>query len=333
MSKSKGTFILAKEYLQKVLHPQAPEYLRFYFGAKLMPNTSDIDLNQQEFINKVNTTLANNFGNLHHRTVVFCERYFENKIPDAPWDNEIAEAIEKAAIEICNFYENSELKSVVEKVHFLGNLGNKFYQDNKPWEMIKQDPQKAASVMVTCINLIKAIAVFLKPITPQLSARVERQLGLTLNWNSYQFSLRNKILGPAEKLVKPLEDQDLESLFSCCSKPAVKNADSLIDIDTFKNIELRVASVISAAKVQKSKKLLKLQVEIGDERRQIISGIAASYKPEELIGQQVVVITNLKPASLFGHTSEGMILAAQNSDGSLVLIQPHKTVSSGVIVA
>lgn len=333
MSKSKGTFILAKEYLQKVLHPQAPEYLRFYFGAKLMPNTSDIDLNQQEFINKVNTTLANNFGNLHHRTVVFCERYFENKIPDAPWDNEIAEAIEKAAIEICNFYENSELKSVVEKVHFLGNLGNKFYQDNKPWEMIKQDPQKAASVMVTCINLIKAIAVFIKPITPQLSARVERQLGLTLNWTSYQFSLRNKILGPAEKLVKPLEDQDLESLFSCCSKPAVKNADSLIDIDTFKNIELRVASVISAERIQKSKKLLKLQVQIGDERRQIISGIAANYKPEELIGQQVVVITNLKPASLFGHTSEGMILAAQNSDGSLVLIQPHKTVSSGVIVA
>lgn len=332
MSKSRGTFILAKDYLEKVSHPQAPEYLRFYFGAKLMPNTSDIDLNSQEFINRINTTLANNFGNLHHRTVVFCERYFENKIPDSPWDDAVATIIDEAAIEISNYYENGELKSVVEKVHSLGSLGNKYYQDSKPWESIKNEPLKAAAVMVTCVNLIKAMAVFLKPVTPELTARVERQLGFNFKWDDYHFSLRNKVLGATEKLVKPLEEEDISSLFAACEKKVQIN-EGLIDIDTFKSVELKVASVIAAERIEKSKKLLKLQVEIGKERRQIIAGIATSYSPEELIGKSVVVITNLKPANLFGYTSEGMVLAAQESDGTMVLIQPHKMVSSGARIA
>lgn len=332
MSKSRGTFILAREYLEKVKHPQAPEYLRFFFGAKLMPNTYDIDLNQQEFISRVNTTLANNFGNLHHRTLVFCERYFNNAIPDSNWDDSIAMIVQEAAVEIAGYYEKCELKSVVEKIHSLGSLGNKYYQDNKPWESIKNDPQKAAMVMVTCVNLIKAIAVFLKPITPQLSARVERQFAMVFGWNDYQFSLKNKQLGPTEKLVKPLLDEDVESLFAVPEKKASQNT-GLIDFDTFKSVELKVAVIVAAQRIEKSKKLLKLQVEIGKERRQIVAGIAANYSPEELIGQSIVVVANLKPVTLFGHTSEGMILAAQTPDGGAVLIQPHKSVPSGAKVA
>jgi len=186
MSKSRGTFILAKEYLDKVKHPQAPEYLRFYYGSKLMPTTADIDLNSNEMLNRVNTTLANNIGNLHHRTFVFCDRYFDKKIPDVTWDESINSIVNESAHEIELYYEKCEFKTVVEKIHALGSLGNKYYQDSQPWELIKSDPQKAAQVMVTCVNLIKAIAVFLKPITPELAARVERQLGLSLNWNDYR---------------------------------------------------------------------------------------------------------------------------------------------------
>ncbi len=332
MSKSRGTFILAKEYLQKVNHPQAPEYLRFFFGTKLMPNTADIDLSPDEFIGRINTTLANNFGNLHHRTMVFCERYFDNKIPDQPWDQQIATMVEEAASEISSHYEKCEIKLVVEKIHFLGSLGNKYYQDNKPWECIKTQPDKAAAVMVTCINLIKAIAVFLKPITPGLSARVERQLSMSFSWEDYRFSLKNKTLGPTEKLVKPLEKEDIENLFAFSEKK-VPPKEGLIDIETFKTCDLRIGSVISAEPVQKSKKLLKLRVDLGIEQRQIIAGIAESYTPEQLKGQQVVVLTNLKTATLMGQKSEGMILAAQNADGSVVLIQPQKTVSSGATIA
>lgn len=335
MSKSRGTFILAREYLQKVNHPQAPEYLRFFFGAKLMPNTADIDLSPEEFISRINTTLANNFGNLHHRTMVFCERYFSNKIPDQPWDQQIATIIEEAASEISTYYQNCEIKLVVKKIHSLGSLGNKYYQDNKPWESIKTQPDKAAEVMVTCVNLIKAIAVFLKPITPGLSARVERQLSMSFSWEDYRFSLKNITLGPTEKLIKPLEKEDIENLFthSLYSPKMVQQKEGLINVETFRNCDLRIGSVISAEPVQKSKKLLKLQVDLGKEQRQIIAGIAESYTPEQIRGKQVVVLTNLKAATLMRHKSEGMILTAQNADGSVVLIQPDKLVSSGAKIA
>lgn len=336
MSKSRGTFILAREFLEKVKHPQAPEYLRFYFGSKLMAASTDIDLNSDELLNRVNTTLANNIGNLHHRTFVFCDRYFDKKIPDVPWDESIAVIVDEAAREISGYYENAEYKFVVEKVHALGSLGNKYYQDSKPWELIKTDPRKAAGVMVTCVNLIKAIAVFLKPITPEMTGRVERQLGAIFTWNDYSFSLSGKPLGTTEKLIKPLEEEDLKPLFTNAVKgdqtpPAPKS--DLIDIDSFKAANLRVAVIKKAERIEKSSKLLKLQVEIGNEVRQIVAGIASSYKPEELVGRQVVVVANLKPAMLFGQKSEGMLLAAQGSDGALVLLKPEKEVSSGAKVA
>jgi methionyl-tRNA synthetase len=335
MSKSRGTFILARDYLKKVNHPQAPEFLRFYFGSKLMPNTGDIDLNKNELLTKVAATLVNNIGNLHHRTFVFCERYFDRRIPDAPWDEAIATVVNEAAREIATYYERCEIKSVVEKIHALGSLGNKYYQDSKPWEVLKSDPSKAAIIMVTCVNLIKALAVFIKPITPELAGRVERQLGMIFKWDDAAFSLSGKPLGVTEKIVKPLEETDLDPVFVPQTSVASRQEASetgIIDIDHFKAVDLKVAVVISAEKVEKSSKLLKLQVEIGKERRQIIAGIAVHYKPEDLIGKQVVVVANLKPATLFGLKSEGMLLAAQNSGGSLVLIQPEKPVTSGVKV-
>ena len=333
MSKSRGTFILAREYLDKIKHPQAPEYLRFYFGSKLMPNSSDIDLNSTELLNRVNTTLANNIGNLHHRTFVFCDRYFEKKIPDAHWDEAIATVVEHAALEIAGYYEKCEYKSVVEKIHALGSLGNKYYQDSKPWELIKTDTQKAAAVMVTCVNLIKAIAVFLKPITPDMSGRVERQLGSVFTWDDALFSLRNKALGATEKLIKPLEEEDLAPLFTAATAREQQGKEGLLEIEDFKAVDLRVAVITGAEKIEKSSKLLKLQVEIGKEKRQIVAGVAAHYSPEQLIGRQVVVVANLKPATLFGQKSEGMLLAAQNADGSLVLLQPERGVTSGAKVS
>ncbi len=335
MSKSRGTFILAKEYLSKVNHPQASEFLRFYYGSKLSPTSADIDLNKDELINRVNTTLANNIGNLNHRTMIFCERYFDNMVPEASWDAEIAAAVESASQEIASAYESGENKAVVEKIHALGSLGNKFYQDSKPWELIKTDKNAAASVMVTCVNLIKALAVFLKPITPKLSASIENQLGGQLSWEDYRFSLSGKMLGPVEKLVKPLEDSDLEAIFASATvnKESASKEDGLIEINTFSAVDLRVGTVLSADKVEKSSKLLCLKVDFGTEKRQIVAGIAQSYKPEDLPGQQVVAVFNLKPATLFGLVSEGMLLAAKDKSGSLVLVGPKASVSLGAKVA
>jgi methionyl-tRNA synthetase len=215
MSKSRGTFILAREYMEKVSHPQAAEYLRFYYGSKLSPTSADLDLNKEELITRVNTTLANNIGNLHHRAMVFCERYFDNKIPRAKWDDGIAAQVESAAAEIANWYESGDDKLVIEKIHALGSVGNKYFQDSKPWESIKSgDKDTAAVVIVTCVNLIKALAVFLKPVTPKISESFERQLSLNLTWGDYRFSLSDHPIAAIEKLVIPLEESHLSALFA-----------------------------------------------------------------------------------------------------------------------
>ncbi|MBN1578584.1 MAG: methionine--tRNA ligase [Chitinispirillaceae bacterium] len=338
MSKSRGTFIHARDYLEKIRHPQAAEFLRFYYGSKLMPNAGDLDLNAEELMSRVNTTLANNIGNLHHRTAVFCDRSFGGMVPDAPWDEAIAAEVEAAAAAIEGHFDRGEYKLAVERIHALGNRGNKYYQDGKPWELVKSAPQNAAVVMVTCVNLMKALAVFLKPVVPALSGRIERKLGMTLAWNDYAFSLRNIKMGPTEKLVRPLETADLEPLFgaSVNESPAAEDAsapDDLIDIDTFGKVQLKVADVVAAEPVPKSKKLLRLQIELGAEKRQIVAGIAVHYTPESIVGKQIVVVANLKPAKLCGEVSQGMVLAAKNADGSLVVVSPERQGTSGARVA
>lgn len=338
MSKTRGTFILARDFREKIQHPQANEFLRFYYGSKLMPNSGDLDFSKDDFISRVNTTLANNIGNLHHRTMVFCDRSFEGKVPDAPWDAAVAAEVERIAAEIAAHFDRGEFKLAVGKIHALGNLGNKYYQDSKPWELIKTSPEAAGTVMVTCVNLIKALAVFLKPVTPELVARIEAKLTLELSWDDYRFSIRNATLGETEKLVRPLEAADIEAVFGA-AEPApetpapAESQNPLIDIDTFKKVQLKVATVVAAEAIPKSKKLLKLQVELGSEKQQIVAGIAAHYTPETIVGKQVVVVANLKPAKLFGESSRGMVLAAQDVDGALVVVTPDRSVASGVPVA
>jgi methionyl-tRNA synthetase len=338
MSKTRGTFILARDFREKIQHPQANEFLRFYYGSKLMPNSGDLDFSKDDFISRVNTTLANNIGNLHHRTMVFCDRSFEGNVPDAPWDAAVAAEVERIAPEIAAHFDRGEFKLAVGKIHALGNLGNKYYQDSKPWELIKTSPEAAGTVMVTCVNLIKALAVFLKPVTPELVARIEAKLTLELSWDDYRFSIRNATLGETEKLVRPLEAADIEAVFGA-AEPApeapapAESQDPLIDIDTFKKVQLKVATVVAAEAIPKSKKLLKLQVELGSEKQQIVAGIAAHYTPETIVGKQVVVVANLKPAKLFGESSRGMVLAAQDVDGALVVVTPDRSVASGVPVA
>lgn len=331
MSKSRGTFILASEYLKKVDHPQASEFLRFYFGSKLSPTTGDIDLNKDELVSRVNTTLANNIGNLHHRTMVFCQRYFDSMIPDASWDKEIESKVYAAAQEIATHYERCDFKLVVEKIHALGSVGNKYYQDAKPWELVKTDPDLAAQVMVTCVNLIKSLAVFLKPVMPHLSAEVEKLLRREFVWEDYRFSLSNEKMGEVEKLVKPLDTEILDPLFAGVVINDTKSGSEtgLIDIDSFSAVDLRIGKVLSAKKVEKSDKLLCLQVQVGKQTRQIVAGIALSYEPQELTDQQVVVVSNLKPAKLFGIQSQGMLLATKDPAGKLVLIKPQREVNSG----
>ena len=367
MSKSRGTFILAADYLAKLDHPQAAQYLRFFFGSKLANHAGDIDLNAQEFCNKINTTLVNNIGNLHHRTFVFCDRSFAGMVPDAPWDESVERAVSEAAQAIAADFASVEYKLAIERIHALGNLGNKYYQDTKPWELIKNNPAEAAKVMVTCVNLIKALAVFLKPIVPEIVKTIEAQLLITLKWDDWKFSMRNSKLGETKKIVTPIEPEQFARLIGAAEENvaagtnpvqpvAKKTIDApktvapspvapvepspvaseaglaLIDFTDFQKVDLRVAQILEAAKVEKSEKLVKLKVQIGDSTRQIVAGIAKYYSPESLVGKQIIVVANLKPAKLMGQTSEGMLLAAKDGD-TLALLMPDKPSTTGAKVS
>lgn len=340
MSKTRGTFILAQRFAEAMTHPQATEYLRFYFAAKLSSTTADIDLNVDDFCTRVNTTLVNNVGNLHNRTFVFAQRYFDNRIPDADWDRDIEHAAMELVSVIRAAYEQTDYKTVVEKVHALGSIGNKYYQDNKPWKLVKADKDAAAVVIVTCANLVRTICVMLKPIVPNMVSRLEMQLGgAGLSWEQTAFSVRNVPLGVIDKLVTPIEPEQFDAILGEVVRSGVSEADTppaaeddRITIDQFQNVRLAVGTVASAEKLAKSKKLLKLQVNLGTETRQILAGIALHYAPEDIIGRQVVVVANLKPARLMGEISEGMVLAA--GDGTLLtLVRPDKDIAPGSGVA
>jgi len=333
MSKTRGTFILARDFVRIVNHPQACDYLRFYFAAKLTSNASDIDLNIHEFCTRVNTTLVNNVGNLHHRTFVFIDRYFGSIIPDAAWDAGLAAETAAAAEAIAECYGRGEYKEAIEKVHALANRGNKYYQDSAPWALIKNDPSKAAEVMVTCANVVKALAVFLKPVVPNIAAVVEEQMQRTFSWGDCAFSLRNIPMGPTKKLVQPIMAEHFAGLLGTAADAgnAAKD-DGMIDVDDFSRIDLRIGTIEQAEPVPKSNKLLKLIVNEGARKRQIVAGIAQHYTPESLVGRQIVFVANLKPAVLMGQKSEGMLLAAQHG-GALSIIGPDTPVSAGAKIS
>lgn len=333
MSKTRGTFILARDYLDKIKHPYASEYLRFYYGSKLSNNSADIDLNIDEFCSKVNTTLANNIGNLHHRTFVFLDRFFESVVPNVPWDEEIAKSVVETGQEIKECFENVEFKAAVEKIQALGSLGNKYYQDTKPWDLVKTNKEEAAKVMATCVNLVKACAVFLKPFIPNLVEKIEKQYGATFKWDDHRFSLRGDAMGKTEKIVMPIEKKDFDSLITTTKdKNVEQEAKSIIDFKDFQKVDLRIGVIKTAERIKKSKKLLKLTVDIGTETRQVIGGVAEAYKPEELIGRQTVVVVNLKPATIMGEKSEGMLLAALEGE-KISLLQPDTDISAGASVS
>jgi methionyl-tRNA synthetase len=232
----------------------------------------------------------------------------------------------------------------VERVHALGNLGNKYYQDRKPWELVRTDPAAAGAVMVTCVNLVKALSVFLKPVIPGIVASIEKQFGGgSWQWDDHRFSLRNVRIGATEKLVIPIEPADFSALVPSLGRDAgegrtpvipakTASGSEPIDITAFQAVAMRVGTVVSADRIEGSDKLLKLIVDGGDARRQIVAGIGKHYDPAALPGRQVVFVANLKPATLMGLASEGMVLAAQKGR-KLVLLAPSDAIPPGAKVS
>ncbi len=318
MSKSRGTFLSAKEFLDYA----DPELLRYYYASNLTKTMTDIDLDLKNFEDRVNNDLVSNIANFAYRTLSFTEKNFEGKIGKTK-DHDLLAKVHSLAEKAGSEYQALNYREALRAIFEIGALGNRHFQENAPWELVKKDRQATLDVLTDCVNIIKTIAITLKPIMPVFSESIEKQLGVeALNWEDLSRLLEDHQLGKSEIILRKIEPIKLKEP----EKPVVK------DIDPFSKLDLRVAKITDVKKHPKADKLYIEQVDLGKETRQIVSGLVPYYKPEELLGKNVVIVANLEPAVLRGERSEGMLLAGEEGDIVGVLVAPQSKPGDQVTV-
>ncbi|WP_457560896.1 methionine--tRNA ligase [Caminibacter sp.] len=323
MSKSKGNVINPKE----VADAYGIENFR-YFMLREVPFGADGDFSEKALIDRINNDLGNDLGNLLNRIIGMAYKYFEGKITSENVEKYYANELEEAR-EIVKDLEETylwkmQLHKFLEELWRVLSIGNKAIDTYKPWELMKNgETEKAASLLGLIANLLAMVAVNLHAVMPKTTQKIAKALGFEINTNSFNAIMNGELL-------KDFVIEKIPPLFPKIEKPLMKPVEkkeeptNIITIDEFFKVELKVGEVVEAEDVKKSKKLLRLIVDLGEEKpRQIVAGIKEYYKPEELVGTQVCVVSNLKPAKLMGMVSEGMLLAAKDDEG-LSLIRPEK---------
>ncbi|NWG27852.1 MAG: methionine--tRNA ligase [Ignavibacteriaceae bacterium] len=334
-SKSRNWGIDVDEFLK--LFPADP--LRYTLAANL-PENKDTDFYWKEFQLRNNSELADILGNFINRTFTFVHKHFDGKIParsklekiDENMLNEISEYPER----IANLFETFKIRDGVNEMMNLARDGNKYFNDSEPWVTVKSNKEKCATTLNICLQAIFTLAELFYPVMPFSSEKLFSMLNLTpVEWkeSGKSFLKEGHQIKSAEILFPKIEDQVIEEQISKLgSTETEKKEDELISYDEFMKTKLKVGEVLSAEKVAKSKKLMKLKVMLDDGERQVIAGIAEHYNPEDLIGKKVVVVANLQPAKLMGEESRGMILAVDKESGGLQVLSVDNSVKNGTRV-
>ncbi len=343
-SKSRGYVIWVKDdYLEKGLHP---DLLRYYLASYTAHN-KEVNFAWKIFAEKVNTELVGAFGNFLNRALTFTVKNFEGKVPQGNIDPEVNARIEQTMNEVVSDLEEFEFKKAADSIMALADYGNIYFQSHEPWKLIKSDKAKAGAVLRSCLQIAKALIIFMEPVMPSKMEAAWRQLGQGGSASEKPFHEALVPLAEGEHLGKPeilfsrMEDatvKELERVFKeriakAESRESMRPTDKKeqISFEQFSSLDICIGEIKEAGSIKGSDKLLKLAVDIGKETRQVVAGIANSYKPEDLIGMQVAVLTNLKPAKLFGIESQAMLLAA-DADGKAVLLRPMERVETGTKV-
>ena len=338
-SKSRGWGIDVDEFLN--IFPADP--LRYSLAANL-PENRDTDFYWKEFQLRNNSELADILGNFINRTFTFVHKHFSGKVPargklqkiDEDMLNEISEYPGRLA----GFLEKFRIKDGVNEMMNLARDGNKYFNDSEPWVTIKSDKEKCGTTLNICLQAIYTLAEVFNPVLPFSSEKLFKILNSKpVEWSDCGKSIltEGNQISQSEILFPKIEDDVIEEQISKLGKPESSDKEAseeneLISYDEFMKTKLKVAEVISAEKITKSKKLMKLKVLLDDGERQLVAGIAEHYNPEDLIGKKVVVVANLKPAKLMGEESNGMILAVENDSGGLQVLTVDKSVKNGTRV-
>jgi methionyl-tRNA synthetase len=331
MSKTRGTFINARTYLDHL----DPQYLRYYYAAKLNGRPEDLDLNLEDFVNRVNAELVNKIANLVSRVVPFVTRQFAGRIGHlAPEVQPLIDDIRRRMPRIYEAYERLETNRAVQEIVAIAELANKYFQDAAPWDVVKQDRHAAQAICTFAVNCCRTVAALIKPILPRYATDVETILHLPpLQFDDASlFDLQDHDIGPFQRLVERVEPQRVEAMLAASAasleaSPApaapatVEDLAAPISLEDFARVDLRVATVLQAEHVEGADRLLRLRVDIGHEQRTIFAGIRQSYGPEELVGKQVIVVANLQPRQMRFGVSEGMLLAAGPDSADVVVAE------------
>jgi methionyl-tRNA synthetase len=348
MSKSRGTFITARSYLD---HIKNPEYLRYYYAAKLNSTMEDIDLNLEDFVARVNSDLVGKYINIASRTAGFINKRFEGKLQPSNGNAIVAE-LQSAASVISNAYEEREYGKALREIMRLADIANGYVAEKAPWVMAKQEGQDDAlqQVCSDALEMFRLLTLYLKPVLPSLAGHIEQFLNISaLAWSSVNTPLEAQhtinaydhlITRIDPKLIEAMTEANRENLQSTPAVAPVANAPATtlpeaeyISIDDFTKVDLRIAKIVNAEHVEGAEKLLKLTLDIGETAtRQVFAGIKSAYDPETLKGRLTVMVANLAPRKMKFGMSEGMVLAASDEAGGPFILSPDVGAQPGMRV-
>jgi methionyl-tRNA synthetase len=338
LSKRRGNAITARSFAAKL----DPDYLRYYYAAKLGSTIDDLDLNLADFVVKVNADLVGKLVNIASRCAGFIQNLGGGRLADKLAEPKLYADFAAAAEDLAADFEQREFARAVRKIMALADRANQYIDERKPWLLAKQ-PASAAEVVAVCtvgINLFRALTVYLKPIVPALTERSEKLLGgASLSWHDVAQPLLGVPIAKFEPLLNRVDPATTETLTQrtngtpTVTAPTAPVANGEIDLAQFQKTELRVARIIEASYVDGADKLLKLRLDVGAEERTVFSGIRSSYDPAALTNRLVVLVANLAPRKMRFGVSQGMVLAASGEEPGIFLLSPDSGAKPGMKVS
>lgn len=344
MSKSKGTFIKADTYLE---HLDA-EYLRYYYAAKLTSRIDDLDLNLEDFVARVNSDVVNKLVNLASRNAGFIDKRFDHQLAATCAEPELYAEFVAAGERIGQYYEQREFGRAIRDIMALADKANRYVDDKAPWVVAKAEGQDAElqAICSVGINLFKVLMTYLKPVLPKLAERAEAYLNTTLTWDTLSEPLLDHTVTKFKPLFSRIDPDKIAAMVEASKEDLVAEqalsepiatgplADDpiseTISFDDFAKLDLRVALINKAEAVPKADKLLRLELDLGGETRQVFAGIKSAYAPEDLQGKLTVMVANLAPRKMRFGLSEGMVLAAGPGGDELWILEPHEGAKPGM---
>lgn len=337
MSKSRGTFITGRNYLNHL----KPEYLRYYLAAKLSDGVDDIDLNFDDFTARVNADLIGKYVNIASRCASFITKFFNGKLSNELMNQDLMAKFLEKSESIQEGFESRQYHKAIREIMALADLANQFVDENKPWELAKspENLPKVQMVCTTALNLFRILTIYLKPVLPIVAQQVEKFLNVQpFTWQDMQQPLLGTTINTYEPLMMRVDPKQVEALLEQGKKmqetttEAKAEQTNHISIDDFSKVDLRIVKIVNAESVEGADKLVKLTVSLGDSERTIFAGIKAAFKPEDLIGKMTIIVANLAPRKMRFGLSEGMVIVAGGEDGQLFLLEPQAGAQPGMRV-